>query len=162
MIYQSKISRLVERRTLKDKRNRSHPKSCSPYVLPIIIVEVLSSVSKWKIRLCSNTTNLNKVTIKDAEPLPNFRMIFNKLGRVIIYTIMDIIIRYWQVRVQKEDIPKTAFIIVWIFKNTLWIMQCSSNISVINKSCLAWSFRQICNSIPRWYNNIFQKYGKAY
>jgi len=58
-------------------------------------------------------TELNKATIKDAGPLPNFRMIFNKLEGAVVYTIMDIVTGYWQVRVQKEDIPKTAFVTIW-------------------------------------------------
>jgi len=39
-------------------------------------------------------------------------MIFDKLGGAVIYTIMDMVAGYWQVRVQKEDIFKTAFVIV--------------------------------------------------
>ncbi len=88
-------------------------KSCSPYASPIMIVEVLWSDSKWKIRLCSDTTDLNKATIKDTGLLPNFRMIFDKLEGAVVYTIMDMVAGYWQVRIQKEDIPKTAFVTVW-------------------------------------------------
>ncbi len=40
-------------------------------------------------------------------------MIFDKLRGVVVYTIMNIVAGYWQVRVWKEDIPKTAFITVW-------------------------------------------------
>src|SRR6266540_4360115 len=50
----------------KMKEIRVIRKSCSPYASPITIVEVLRSDGKWKIRLCSDTTELNKVTIKDA------------------------------------------------------------------------------------------------
>jgi len=73
---------------------------------------VLRSDGKWKIRLYSDITELNKATIKDARLLPNFRMIFDKLGEAVIYIIMDMVAGYWQVRVRKEDIPKTAFVIV--------------------------------------------------
>jgi len=74
---------------------------------------VLRSNDKWKIRLCSDTTKFNKATIKDAGPLPNFKMIFDKLGGAVIYTIIDMVAGYWQVRVRKEDIPKTVFVTVW-------------------------------------------------
>ena len=74
-------------------------KSCSPYISLITIVEVLRSDSKWKIRLCSDTTELNKATIKDAGLLPNFKMIFDKLEGIVVYIIMDIVAEYWQVRV---------------------------------------------------------------
>ncbi len=69
-------------------------KSYSPYALPIMIVEVLKSDGKWKIRLCSNITKLNKVTIKDAGLLFNFRMIFDKLEGAVVYTIIDMIAEY--------------------------------------------------------------------
>jgi len=88
-------------------------KLCSPYASPITIVEVLRSDNKWKIRLCSDTTNLNKITIKDIRFLLNFKMIFNKLREIVVYTIIDMIAGYWQVRVYKEDIPKITFVTVW-------------------------------------------------
>ncbi len=69
-------------------------KSCSPYASPITIVEVLRSDGKWKIRLCSDTTELNKATIKDARPLLNFRIIFDKLGGAVMYIIMDMVAGY--------------------------------------------------------------------
>ncbi len=69
-------------------------KSCSLYASSITIVEVLRSDGKWKIRLCSDTTELNKTTIKDARPLPNFRMIFDKLRGAVVYTIIDMVAGY--------------------------------------------------------------------
>ncbi len=69
-------------------------KSCSLYALFIMIVEVLRSDKKWKIRLYSDTTNFNKVMIKNAKPLFNFHMIFDKLKEAIVYTIMNMIVGY--------------------------------------------------------------------
>ena len=88
-------------------------KSCSPYASSITIIEVLRSNGKQKIQLCSDTIELNKAMIKDAGPLFNFCMIFDKLGETVVYTIIDMVAGYWQVRVRKENIPKTTFIIVW-------------------------------------------------
>jgi len=39
-------------------------------------------------------------------------MIFDKLGGAVVYIIMDMVAEYWQVRVRREDIPKTAFVTV--------------------------------------------------
>ncbi len=72
-------------------------KSCSPYTSFIMIVKMLRSDGKWKIKLCNNTTELNKLTIKNARPLSNFRMIFDKLGEAVVYTIMNMVAGYWQV-----------------------------------------------------------------
>ncbi len=74
-------------------------KSYSLYASPITIVEVLRSDGKWKIRLYSNTTELNKAITKDARSLSNFHMIFDKLGGAVIYTIMDMVAGYWQMRI---------------------------------------------------------------
>ena len=43
-------------------------------------------------------------------------MIFDKLEGAVVYTIMDMVVGYWQVRIrkeEKEDIPKTTFVTVW-------------------------------------------------
>ena len=74
-------------------------KSYSLYTSPITIVKVLRSDGKQKIRLYSDTIDLNKAIIKDTRLLPNFHMIFDKLKRVVIYMIMDMIAGYCQVRV---------------------------------------------------------------
>jgi len=55
---------------------------------------MLRSDGKWKIRLCSDTTELNKATIKNVRPLPHFKMIFDKLGGAVVYTIMDMVAGY--------------------------------------------------------------------
>jgi len=69
-------------------------KLCSLYASSIIIIKVLKSDRKWKIKLCNDTTELNKVTIKDARSLLNFYMIFDKLEGAIVYTIIDMVIEY--------------------------------------------------------------------
>ena len=42
----------------------------SPYTSPIIIVEVEKPDGTTKIHLCSDVTDLNEVTIKDARLIP--------------------------------------------------------------------------------------------
>ena len=69
-------------------------KLCSPYASPITIVKVLRLDGKQKIRLYNNTIELNKVIIKNVGFLPNFKIIFDKLEEVIVYTIMDIVAGY--------------------------------------------------------------------
>ncbi len=34
------------------------------------------------------------MTIKDAEPLFNFHMIFDKLEKAVVYTIMNMVTKY--------------------------------------------------------------------
>ena len=40
-------------------------------------------------------------------------MIFDKLKETVIYTIIDMVVEYQQVRIQKENIFKIAFVTVW-------------------------------------------------
>ncbi len=69
-------------------------KSCNPYISLITIVEVLRLNGKWKIRFYNNTIDLNKATIKNARPLSNFCMIFDKLKKAVVYIIMNMVVGY--------------------------------------------------------------------
>src|SRR6266542_3408631 len=46
-------------------------KSCSPYASPITIMKVEKADRTTKIWLCSDVTNLNETTIKDARLIPH-------------------------------------------------------------------------------------------
>src|SRR6266498_1201060 len=55
-------------------------KSCSPYASPITIVEVEKADGTTKIRLCSDITDLNEVTIKDARLISYQQTVFDRMG----------------------------------------------------------------------------------
>jgi hypothetical protein len=63
----------------------------------------------------SNTTNVcglltpNKVTIKNKYPLPRIDLLFGLLTRARVFFKIDLRLGYHQIRIQPEDIPKTAF-----------------------------------------------------
>jgi hypothetical protein len=61
------------------------------------------------LRLCIDDRGLNEATRKDAYPLPRVDDILDELEDAIFYTHLDLASRFWQVRVRKEDIHKTAF-----------------------------------------------------
>src|SRR6266542_6857354 len=46
-------------------------KSCSPYASPITIMKVKKTDRTTKIRLCSDVTDLNEATMKDAGLIPH-------------------------------------------------------------------------------------------
>ncbi len=56
-------------------------KSCNPYTLPITIVEVEKLDRTIKIHLCSDVTNLNKATIKDARLILHQQIVFDKMEK---------------------------------------------------------------------------------
>nr|GFA62276.1 putative reverse transcriptase domain-containing protein [Tanacetum cinerariifolium] len=52
---------------------------------------------------------LNKLTIKNRYPLPRIDLLFDQLQGSSVYSKIDLRSGYHQLRVQEEDIPKTAF-----------------------------------------------------
>jgi hypothetical protein len=60
-------------------------------------------------RLCIDYQQLNKVTIKNQYPLPRIDDLFDQDERSTIFSKIDLRLRYHQLRIKEEDIPKTAF-----------------------------------------------------
>src|SRR6266540_1329334 len=88
-------------------------KSCSPYASLITIVEVEKADGTTKIRLCSDVTDLNEVTIKDAELIPYQQTVFDRMGGAKWFSNFDLVAGYWQVKIRLEDIYKTTFVTPW-------------------------------------------------
>nr|GFA43594.1 putative reverse transcriptase domain-containing protein [Tanacetum cinerariifolium] len=63
----------------------------------------------WSFWMCINYRELNKLTMKNRCPLPRIDDLFDQLKGSSIYSKIDLRSRYHQLRVQEEDIPKTAF-----------------------------------------------------
>nr|GFB05454.1 putative reverse transcriptase domain-containing protein [Tanacetum cinerariifolium] len=60
--------------------------------------------------MCIDYRELNKLTVKNRYPLPRIDDLFDQLQGSSIYSKIDLRSGYHQLRVQKEDIPKAAFI----------------------------------------------------
>ena len=52
---------------------------------------------------------MNRVTIKNRYPLPRIDDLFDQLRGAQVYSKIDLLIGYYQLRVRELDIPKTAF-----------------------------------------------------
>ena len=61
------------------------------------------------LRLCIDYKELNKITIKNEYPLPRIDDLFDQLQGAGIFSKIDLRLRYHQLRIKSEDIPKTAF-----------------------------------------------------
>ena len=80
--------------------------SKSPYASPVVLVNKPDGSN----RFCIDYRKLNKITIFDAEPVPNVESIFAKIGRAKYFTKIDMTKGYWQIPVHPNDREKTAFI----------------------------------------------------
>ncbi|KAI3794647.1 hypothetical protein L1987_37280 [Smallanthus sonchifolius] len=81
-----------------------HP-SHSPWGAPVLFVK--KKVGSF--RMCIDYRELNKLTIKNRYPLPRIDDLFDQLQGSIYFSKIDLRSGYHQLRVQEEDIPKTAF-----------------------------------------------------
>jgi hypothetical protein len=61
------------------------------------------------LRLCIDFWQLNKVTVKNKYPLPRINDVFDQLKDEKIFSKIDLRSGYHQMRINDEDINKTAF-----------------------------------------------------
>ncbi|KAF5798016.1 putative nucleotidyltransferase, Ribonuclease H [Helianthus annuus] len=79
--------------------------SSSPWGAPILFVKKKDG----SMRMCIDYRELNKVTIKNRYPLPRIDDLFDQLQGARFFSKIDLRSGYHQLKVQEEDIPKTAF-----------------------------------------------------
>ncbi|GKA13367.1 putative reverse transcriptase domain-containing protein [Tanacetum coccineum] len=79
--------------------------SSSPLGAPILFVKKKDG-SFW---MCIDYRELNKLTVKNRYPLPRIDDQFDQLQGSSVYSKIDPKSNYHQLRVQEEDITKTAF-----------------------------------------------------
>ena len=61
------------------------------------------------LRMCVDYRPLNAVTIKNKYPLPTIDDLFDQLSGAKVFSKIDLRTGYHQLKIKKEDIPKTAF-----------------------------------------------------
>ncbi|GJW58926.1 putative reverse transcriptase domain-containing protein [Tanacetum coccineum] len=76
-----------------------------PWGAPVLFVKKKDG-SFW---MCIDYRELNKMTVKNRYPLPRIDDLFYQLQGMSVYSKIDLISGYHQLRVREEDIPKTAF-----------------------------------------------------
>ncbi|KAL4332434.1 hypothetical protein GQ457_07G005710 [Hibiscus cannabinus] len=60
-------------------------------------------------RLCIDYRQLNRVTIKNKYPLPRIEDLFDQLQDASVFSRIDLISGYYQMKVKDADVPKTTF-----------------------------------------------------
>nr|GEY97074.1 hypothetical protein [Tanacetum cinerariifolium] len=77
----------------------------APVGAPVLFVKKKDG-SFW---MCIDYRELNKLTVKNRDPLLRIDDLFDQLQRSRIYSKIDLRYGYHQLRIQEEDIPKKAF-----------------------------------------------------
>ena len=60
-------------------------------------------------RLCIDYREINKIIIKNRNPLPQIDDLFDHLKGAEVFSKIDFRSRYHQMRIVEEDMPKIAF-----------------------------------------------------
>nr|GEZ84873.1 putative reverse transcriptase domain-containing protein [Tanacetum cinerariifolium] len=79
--------------------------SSSPWGAPVLFVKNKDGT----FRMCIDYRELNRLTVKNRYLLPRIDDLFDQLQGSRVYSKIDLRLGYHQLRVQEEDIPKTAF-----------------------------------------------------
>ena len=80
-------------------------KSNSPWASPVMLVRKKDG----SLRFCIDLRKLNARTIKDAYSLPCIEDALDSLDGACLFTSLDLKSGYWQVELDEESIPLTAF-----------------------------------------------------
>lgn len=94
------------RSTLDDLLSRGFIQpSVSPYGAPILFVKKKDGSR----RMVIDYRLLNKITVKNKYPLPRIDELLDQLAGAKVFTKLDLMSGYHQIRVKASDVPKTAF-----------------------------------------------------
>src|SRR5277367_2692929 len=79
--------------------------STSLFGAPVLFIHK----KEGSLRLCVDYRTLNKITIKNRYPLPHIEELMDRFAGAQYFTKIDLYSGYHQIRITKEDMPKTAF-----------------------------------------------------
>ena len=110
--YSPAIQDIINKEVEKMLKEGVIVQSKSPYASNLLLVRKpdASSEGGVKNRVCASFVRLNNDTEKDSYPLPNIQYIFDRIGRSVWFTTMDLLSGFWQVMIKPEHRHKTAFI----------------------------------------------------
>jgi hypothetical protein len=81
-------------------------KSYGPWALPVVIVMKKDGSTKFYI----NYRALNEITETDSYPMPKIDDLMDSFKQAKYFTSLDLASGYWQIEMEEQDKPKTAFV----------------------------------------------------
>ena len=77
----------------------------------VIIMSSITLVPKasGETGFCVYFRHINAITLRDQYPLPLIDDIFDQVAGCAVYSTLDLLAGYHQIKMAEEDIPKTAF-----------------------------------------------------
>lgn len=79
--------------------------SISPYGAPVLFVKKKDG----SMRMCVDYRGLNEITVKNHYPLPRIDELLDRLHGAQVFSKIDLQQGYNQIRINPDDVPKTAF-----------------------------------------------------
>ena len=79
----------------------------SPWSSPVLMVKKKTG----DYRFCFDGRKLNEVTVQDSYPLPRIEQLLSKLSHSKFLSSIDLKSAYWQIGLDEQSKPKTAFVI---------------------------------------------------
>ncbi len=104
----------VERQVTEGLKRGIIEPSHSPYGAPCLFV----TKADGSLRMCVDYRALNKLTIKNQYPLPRIDDMLDQLQGASVFSSLDLQSGYHQIRIREEDVPKTAFRLLWVITST--------------------------------------------
>ena len=86
-------------------KDRTVEPAQSPFNSPVILVK--KSDGSW--RMVMDFRKLNAVTVTDRYPMSNPGVLYRSMSGMVIFTTMDMVRGFWQIKMAKEDRDYTAF-----------------------------------------------------
>jgi transposase InsO family protein len=97
-VVETEIEKMLEQGVIRP--------SSSPWSSPI----TLTPKKDGSTRFCVDYRKVNAITVKDGFPIPNIQDIFDTLGGSVYFSTLDLRSGYWQLPLDEESIPKSAFV----------------------------------------------------
>ena len=116
------------------------------------------------LRFCIDLRKLNNWTVKDAYLLPWIDKTLDSLQGSQWFSFLDLKSGYWQVEMDEESKPLTAFTvgpfgILQVQKNAFWAHQCPCNIPEANGDLPRGPQSPLVHHLSGWYSHLFKRSG---